>query len=475
MLNKHFQSWSWSGRKKKKIFAEWIVQLCHFDSLCSESGTPIDQSNYSSCSLRSLSRQLFNNENREDKYHLEHLSRFDQCIWVDSLRSNGSLPEPMGLRSVVWSRSLEHHRLLLSFRSKHESFHSCKSVILVESFDPSVEIRSCLFVSVGNKCQCIDLRGQWITSEWFLFNRSIEWNNNNKILHLLSQLDRSRWYQRLFSSKSVWKHSFSEDHSLPLDCFSLVSWTFRANNDRLFIDLHVRNLPTRGWRSDVFTWISHVHSWHTRLRHRNGISHRLMFDPSRVDRSVILKFTSWRMEIRIKFHNWSAHSLNKSICKASSQVNSFWEVFRQLVFLFQDWTLADLRHHRLSRWISLLWMNTRKNWIFKRIDVNIWLDFSSIFRWVLRIRSNFNRMLWLNWRDLFWSALVFRLSSRTKLLWIDQGIRSVFTIDKGSSFSPSTNFHRRCSNDNKSIVTDRSKHSNWKSLSKVQQSEERVS
>jgi hypothetical protein len=146
------------GKKKESYFS--LIQLCHSDSLCFQCGTSIDQSNHSSRSLCSLSWQLFH-KNREEKYHLEHLRRLDQCISMDSVQS-----ESMVLRSVSLSTMFTKG----SFRSQHESLHGSESVILAESVDPSVEIRSCLFVSIGDKFKCIDLHDQRITSEWFLFD-----------------------------------------------------------------------------------------------------------------------------------------------------------------------------------------------------------------------------------------------------------------------------------------------------------------
>ena len=64
------------------------LQLCHFDSVRSKSWISIDQSNYTSGSLCSVSWAMFSTK----KYYLERLSRIDQCIIqhpsVDSLQSN---------------------------------------------------------------------------------------------------------------------------------------------------------------------------------------------------------------------------------------------------------------------------------------------------------------------------------------------------------------------------------------------------
>ena len=83
-LNQHLLHWSPSGNNPSRTEREredpfLFRQLCHFHSLCSQSRISIDQSDESSVSPRSLSRQLFFNAK---EHHVEHLSRSEEFFIV---------------------------------------------------------------------------------------------------------------------------------------------------------------------------------------------------------------------------------------------------------------------------------------------------------------------------------------------------------------------------------------------------------
>ena len=143
---------------------------------------------------------------------------------MDVVQSNES---SVHFRSVVrlqfgWSDIVSRE----DFRSEFQSIHRGKRLILDESFDLPVAIRSGLFLYVVvEEFQCVEFLDQSSSSKWFLFDLSVEWNGIDTLLDFVSRLVRWRWNQRVFS-------------------ISLVEWFFPTFIDRLFVGVRLRCLST---------------------------------------------------------------------------------------------------------------------------------------------------------------------------------------------------------------------------------------
>ena len=210
---------------------------------------------------------------------------------MDSFRSNQSARL---LRSVLFISLLPHFVAFVSSRIEFESFDRWSTTVLDESFDHSVAIRSRLFVSLGDKFECIEFRDQSTPSEWFLFDLAHEWNNIDALHGVVSLVVRCRWNQRLFS-------------------FHRFEWFVSTIDDRLFFCLDVRSLFTSEFGSSIADHSSRS----TRLCHWMDES----FSIDRQSRVECVRWSSSIFEWIVKVESFSSTLVDSQ--SESSWTNSF--------------------------------------------------------------------------------------------------------------------------------------------------------